>query len=494
MVFVVTAVAQEVSYPLPWNTSYSIANISDQPASVVVDYHDADGVADPTMQRSFPNIPGGGSVTILQATESTLGPGVWSAVVSADQPIAAVVNQQTDAGNGDSQPPFSSYSAASEGAYSVILPSVMHNWFGYHTEIVVQNVGGGEANDVDVEFIPTTFRGCTAGAVGIEITNQQIPQYASKTWSQVSQTALGAPSVPNCSLVEGRFLGAARITSDQPVAVVVNQHTQGKLLTYNGFFGGAYNVTLPAYMRNYFGYYASLTIANPGDEDAEVNITYQSDAQFSIPANKVVTATITVPAGESVVRYDGPGSVAPDTDLAADFPEPGSRFFGSVTLNSDYPIVAMVNQESTPTSGAQAGAYNGFATNEGTGKISVPLIQSAFYGYYTSLTILTVDGGEATVRITYTSDGTYSSVQNQSVSYEHTTVGGFLNRYEGPLASAAQSDILDDPDWVAGGQRRFIGSAIIEVLSGSDIVAYVNSEKSVASIDSMYTFNAFNID
>ena len=489
-----TVGAQGVSYGLPWNTSYQIANLGDDLANVRVDYYDATGVTTAGMSRDFPNVPVGGSITVLQATEATLGTGMWSAVVSADQPIAAVANQQTDSGDGNSQPPFSSYSGASEGAMSVLLPVVMYNWYGYYTEVMIQNVGDGEAT-VNIEYIPTLrVDGCTAGAAYAPA-SIPIPQFAGKMVSQLALTQLGAPEVAGCSAYTGRFLGAAKITSNQPVVAVVNQHVQGKLFTYNGFSSSGTKVVLPAYMRNYYGYYASLTIANPGETDATVKITYSSDATFSNPASETVVVTHTVAAGASVVRYDGPtGNTVADSDLFGTFPNTaGNRFFGSVVLESDVPIVAIVNQEATSTAGAQAGTYNGMFTTEGTGKISVPLIQSGFYGYYTSLTIVTVDGGEATVNITYTSDGSYSSVKNQSETYNYTTVGGFLNRYEGPLASAAQSDLLDDAAWSDGTNRRFIGSAVIEVVSGSDVVAFVNSEKGVAGMDSMYTFNAFNL-
>ena len=72
-----------------------------------------------------------------------------------------------------------------------------------------------------------------------------------------------------------------------------------------------------------------------------------------------------------------------------------------------------------------------------------------------------------------------------------------LNRYEGPYATAAQSDLLDDAAWSDGTNNRFIGSAVIEVTSGSNIVAFVNSESGTAAgastTDSMYTYNAFPV-
>jgi hypothetical protein len=110
---------------------------------------------------------------------------------------------------------------------------------------------------------------------------------------------------------------------------------------------------------------------------------------------------------------------------------------------------------------------------------------------------MSVDGTNPTVEITYTSDGTYSSVKNTSKTYTYTLTNGLLNRYEGTSATAAQSDIRDDATWLSGGNRRFIGSARISVTSGSNIVAFVNSESTTApnasTRDSMYTYNAFNL-
>lgn len=489
-----------VGYDHPWFTSYQIANLGDSSATIQVDYYDESGNTDASMSREFADVAVGGSVTILQSTEDTLGDGVWSAVVSADQPIAAVANQQLDeAGVGSSIPPFSSYSGISEGSTELMVPSVMHNWFGYYTEIIIQNVGSEDATNIDIEYFPTTYGGCLAGATGQTNEDNSISQYASLNVPQLEATELGASGLTgDCEAYNGRFLGSAKITADQPVAVIVNEHVQDKLFTYNGFGGGgSTNLLLPAYMRNYYDYYAATVIANPGTEDATVDLTYTNGPKGNSPTGQeVVEGTHTVPAGESITIYEG------QTDESSDLYDAGYEwgsdysFFGTLAISSTQPVVAMVNQEATSSKGAQAGTYNGMGAAEGSSKVSVPLIQSDFYGYYTSLTIMTVDGGEAELEITYTSDTEYSSVQGHSETYTLSTTDGFLNRYEGPTATSDQSDILDDTAWEdASGNRKFIGSAVIEVTSGSNIVAFVNSESGTAegasSTDSMYTYNAF---
>ncbi len=498
LALVITTVAgAQITYEKATITSYQVVNLGVNKTTIVADYYKSDGTK--AFSNTFTDVPAKGVVTVQQALETGLPSGQFSAVLSAGEPLAAIVNQQLgDTGSGISTAPFSSYSAVSGGAQEVTIPVVMYNWFGYHTELFIQNVSGTPAT-VTIDYKPTALTGCTTGTASTGSAVGTLPASTSKSVSQRDMTGLGAPSATGCTAFTGRFLGAATVKSTGgAIAVIVNQYVQNKLFTYNGFSNtGGTTLVVPAYLRNFYNYYASLTIANPGGTDAQVELTYTPSASLSNPTAAIV-ANYTVPAGKSITIYDGPGTGA--SDLSTAYPNGTTkRFFGTVKIVSknSIPVVAMVNQEATLAAGNQAGAYNAASSSEGTKKISVPLIQSDFYGYYTSLTIATVDGTEANLRITYTSDGTYSSVKNTSKSYEMPTANGVLNRYEGSSASAAQSDLLDDAAWESGGTGRFIGSALIEVISGANIVAFVNSESNSAPMastrDSMYSFNAFNL-
>jgi hypothetical protein len=492
-----TVATAQITYEKPTITSYQVVNLGQQPANIIASYYNSAGTVVST--STYTNVPPSGVVTVLQALDTNLPSGQFSAVLGSNQPLAAIVNQQLgQVGSSVSTAPFSSYTAVSSGAKSVIVPVIMYNWFGYHTEMFIQNVGGQNAANVTITYAPTSIGTCVTGATG-QSEGVTVNPNASVSVSQKNKTNLGAPSVSGCGAYAGRFLGAATITSNVDIAVVVNQYVQDKLFTYNGFTANDAGTTIlaPAYMRNWYNYYASLTIANPGTNDAQVQVIYTPAAGLGVNPNTPTTANHIVPAGKSITIYDGPTGTS---DISSKYPYgTNNRFFGSVKITSlnNQPVVAMVNQEATAAAGNQAGSYNGFAAGSGTQKISIPLIQSDFYGYYTSLTIVSVDGTNPTVKITYTSDRQHSAVKNTSKSYTHTLANGFLNRYEGPAASPAQSDILDDPAWKSGGTGRFIGSAVIEVVSGSNIVAFVNSESNSApqanTRDSMYTYNAFNL-
>ncbi|MBX3049992.1 MAG: hypothetical protein KF753_00885 [Caldilineaceae bacterium] len=494
---ITTVAGAQITYEKATITSYQVVNLGTNPTTIQADYYKSDGTK--AFTNTFTNVPANGVVTVQQALESGLPSGQFSAVLSASEPLAAIVNQQLgETGSGNSTAPFSSYGAISSGSKEVTIPIVMHEWFGYHTELFIQNVSGTAAT-VTIDYKPTSLNGCTTGTATSGNAVGTLPASTAKSVSQKTLTSIAATGLTgSCAAFNGKFLGAATVKSTGgDIAVVVNQYVQDKLFTYNGFSNtGGTTVIFPAYLRNWYNYYASLTIANPGATDATVKLTYTPAAGSNPTA--AITANHTVPAGKSITIYDGPGTGA--SDLSAAYPNgTTNRFFGSVKIEStnSVPVVAVVNQEATAAAGNQAGAYNGASSTEGTKKISVPLIQSDFYGYYTSLTIATVDGTDATVKIKYTSDGTFSSVKNTSKEYTMSTTNGVLNRYEGPPATAAQSDILDDAAWKSGGTGRFIGSAVIEVVSGSNIVAFVNSESNsapqAATRDSLYSFNAFNV-
>ena len=133
LVAIPTVLAQ---YTYPWYTSYMIQNLSTtEEANVVVTYYDSSGVAVSGADQTL-TIAAGGQSTVVQYTDDPNLDGVYSAVVSSDQPVAVIVNQQTaptGLGYMSSTPPFASYTGFDEGSTQVTLPEIMHNWYGYYT-------------------------------------------------------------------------------------------------------------------------------------------------------------------------------------------------------------------------------------------------------------------------------------------------------------------------------------------------------------------------
>jgi hypothetical protein len=470
--------------------------MGDADADINIDYYDDTGSIVTAAHKEYMDVPPGASRLVVQFTDDpALGSGRYSAVVSADQPVAAIVNQQLIPSNATGYnpvPPFSTYSGATEGDLTVTLPAVMYNWYNYYTEFFVMNVGDGDANDVDITYTPGEVSGVKTGASGVDDLNNSIAQFATIQKSQLSMSSLGAPS----GTYANRFLGSATITSDQPIVAVVNQHNTSayKLLTYNGFSGGSTEIADPVHMRNYFGYYTTLLVANPNDTDAHVDLTYTPDTSRSSVSSGTlgpVTVSHTIPQQTALTRYDGPNSSDPQSDL--DDAPVFDVFYGTVSISSDIPVVAQINVEALATGDGQAGSFNGIPVGDATDTIVVPVILADFYGgLYTTLVVQNTTGNPGSCDITYTSDDTYSAVTNQSKTYSHDLpANGSFTVYEGHSGGISIGDINTDSFWVGtGGQRYFLGAA--EISCDVNAVAFVNEESVVKQKDSMYTFNTFN--
>jgi len=491
LVLTSTVSAQYSGYA--WSTAYQVVNMGDAATYINIDYYDTSGNVVSAAHKSYTGVLPGSSRLVVQFTDDpNLPSGRYSAVISAGQPIAAIANQQlvpSGASNYSPAPPFSTYSGQSEGAASITLPAVMYNWYGYYTEFYIMNVGTASATNVDISYIPGTMMGATTGASGVTNNDNTIAQYASLQVSQESLTTLGAPS----GWPAGRFLGSAVITSDQPIIAVVNQHnvTDHKLMTYNGFAGGATDIAAPVHMRGYFGYYSTMLIANPSTTaTAHVNITYTPTGAYNEVSSGTigpVTVAYDIAPQTALTRYDGPGASDDQSDL--DDSPVFTRFYGSVRISSDIDVVVQVNVEAVATGDDQAGSYNGIPIADATQDIVVPVILADFYGYYTTLVVQNATGTAGSCDVTYTSDDTYSAVPGHSATYTHALpASGTFTVYEGRKGAPSGDINLDPTNW--GASTRFLGAAAIHCTVNA--MAIVNEESDVSLRDSMYTFNTFN--
>jgi len=380
----------------------------------------------------------------------------------------------------------------------------MYNYFNFYTEIFVMNVGSGDAN-VRIDYYPGKDGANNMGASGVFETFT-LKQYQSLKKSQQSMSSLGAPA-GNGQYV-GKFFGSAKITANQPLTVVVNEHqpTNYRLQTYNGFGDTDVStvVAAPTIMRDFYGYYTSTTVLNTSATDtACVEAVYTANSASS-PTSGTVTKRFTIGPATSKIRYEGPGSVAPTSDLAG---SGFTRFQGSAKFTSlntgsvdgvtcpatAAPIVVMVNVEANPSGDAQAGSYNGFVVSKGTTKVVVPVIMADFYNFYTVLNVQNLTSTAGSCTVTYTSGDSTSgaAVPSTSKGYTHPlSANGSFVVYEGRKGGQETGDINHDTFWRSGTNKRFIGSAKVECTV--NVVAYVNEEKDISYRDSMYTFNAIN--
>jgi len=160
LIIATNSFAQYIGYS--WGTTYQIVNIGTSKTDIGVNYYDSTGVLDADAIRTFTDIAVGASVKVIQVRDDTnLGSGIYSAVVNAGQPIAAIVNQELYlTGSTSPNPPFSSYSGISpeDAGNKVILPVAMYNYYTYYTEMIIMNVGSSDATDITIDYYPTSIR------------------------------------------------------------------------------------------------------------------------------------------------------------------------------------------------------------------------------------------------------------------------------------------------------------------------------------------------
>ncbi|MFN8485556.1 MAG: hypothetical protein U0768_21145 [Anaerolineae bacterium] len=470
-------------------TGYQVMNLatcSGCDAHVRVDYYGPSGGA-PVKTQNVTIAPGA-SANVQQKTETDLPAGVYSAVLSSDQPIAAVVGQiESDPSTSALvyQAPFSDYTGISLGSTTVSLPSMEVNWYGIDSLARIQNVGDSPAT-VTIQYKAASIGGALAGNPSIQAKTYTIPKYAAMT---LDPTQDAGSLVARTGSFQNRFFGSAVVTSDQPLAAIANETdiTKRMKFTYNGFGDADSGTELlaPAVFWNWYGTFTSLAVANPTSSTCSATITYTAGANSKLiggadGAGQTKPVTFSLAPGESRTAYEG---AANQSDLADKF----QIFNGAARITSSCKLVAKVNQtQSRANADGQlpSGSYNAVPVAALTTTVAAPLIQANWYGYFTSLQCANADTATpASIRIEY------RAADSNEVRTVHHMIpaGGSVTMYEGQCLGEIFSDLACQPD------VHFNGSAIITSEGRQKIACTVNEVGPVHNGDNMSTYNGINI-
>jgi murein DD-endopeptidase MepM/ murein hydrolase activator NlpD len=210
----------------------------------------------------------------------------------------------------------------------------------WYATIHVQNSGEATA-DVSI-----TYYDSNGNEVGdCAVSGDPIPGYGKRDYTpEACAEALG-----------GHYYGAAYISSDQDLAVVVTQEDtiNGRASQYNAFSSGAQTLYIPNVMANWYDWTSSFTVQNVGSDSARIEVHYHveegSDDKDCTLVNLaphrscVVVQDQDEPTGDACQVEDNGCAVVDQTHLIWE---------GSVVLESDQDIVAVVNQEHRPVGGA----------------------------------------------------------------------------------------------------------------------------------------------
>ena len=326
------------------------------------------------------------------------------------------------------------------GLYPIYLPDIMENYEGWNSSIVIRNNSDSETAQVNTTF----FR--YDGA-----------------WVHGQKTDY----LPPKSLVTVDFpgycyycRGSAIVSASQDVSVVVKTvyDSAGRYLVaaYPGETSPATTVYAPYVVRNWFSGNANwrqtsdLVIRNAGNTQANVTVTFY-DAWGSYGNTGQVTRVIPL-QGQVVV---------PGTDIPVWEPN-WNAGLGSAMIASDQPVAVVVNTYIGTTSGNGApntpyllGNYRAFTS--GANKVYVPLTASEYYGYDSSIQVQNASAGTTTFRIKY-----YDMTQEAAV---YTTPTYVLTAYRAMNF------------WRPPGLSNYLGSAVVEVVSGGPVVAFAQYDR-----------------
>lgn len=360
--------AQKFSYV----SGIQIQNLSDQVATIVIDYYVGGTGPDAGTIKTFTDRTIDPNAMIFYFPIPVDGAFNGSVVISSDMPLAAISNilssdYRTQA----------SYVGFTSGSPTVYLPLLDKGNSGWDSWFTIQNTGTADAT------VTITYGDCGS--------NQPAPVVikpgASRSFYQAGESCHTQKIFP------------ATITSTQPIAAVVLRETTSVMTAYSGFSSSSTKPVMPLINSNNGPIQTGVNIFNQSGTSTTVTVSYTpsmagtacSETQ-TISGNSMKTfalfAFASTNAGENCVN--------------------GAKFIGAaaVTANSaDVPLTAVVTQFS-PYDGAM---YGGFNPASATNKVVYPTIFDRRGGQnlWTSLSAMNVGTLSTSVTCTFT-NSTYT--------------------------------------------------------------------------------------
>jgi len=388
----------------------------------------------PTFNPGYAKVYDQGSMSLSGFTHG-------SAVIASGGPVAAVVLEK---GMG-SPNRFDTYASlpSTEASASLALPQIMRNYrsLGYYWNnlIVIQNTSSDTNANVTINF-SADYAGNSAN-LNFSPIEPQTSEYINTS----DLTSLGT------------FYGSATLTSNVPVVAMVNLQTDGSLLCYKGFAGGAtpgsgeiFTGLLYKHIQSYgYDYNSAIMVKDVSGSGSTVRVKYYPSS--GIPSQY---------PGGSPWSYDitlSPGEMR-SIDQRYDMSITTGTYYGTASLEAlSGEIVAISNIRATGTyQPVSSVAVGGSSVT----KVAVPVVYKEHsmlgYSWSTAVGVMNLSGTDATVRVTY-----YPFSGGSSIQYD-TTV------------SANSSINIDQRYDTHISTSTFEGSMTVESLTGQNILALVN--------------------
>jgi hypothetical protein len=343
----------------PYSSALSVQNMSGVVANITLTYYNPDGTVsgtapdtlNPNEAKSYPTLP--------NLTAGFSG----SAVISSDQPLAAISNlNHTSSGTVVARDVFP---GSPNGANTVYLPLLASKlgavsndtWFS------IQNAGGSVAT------VNIVYSDCATGNPA-PLTIQP----------GAAATVNNAPETCHTSHA---FSGT--VTSDQPVVVVVVQekpysvpaYPNGVMFAYSGLTNsGSTSQIFPVVTFNNSGNRSGIQVQNTTATSSDITIAYTPYPPALGGTGTACTEKFTV-GGNQSVTFGWPtwGVTIPPGYAGISDCVRGQRFIGSALISANTANVNVQTVVSQTKDGTNRGAeFVGFQPSQATGKFVMPVL------------------------------------------------------------------------------------------------------------------------
>ena len=350
-----------------WLSGQQVQNVGSASAKIAFTAYDQNGNPTSCDER---NVPAGSSTTWQTSTDCNVAPGfLGSAVVSADQPIAAIVNVN-NVGTGLANGQYQGTDGA-DVAQTIVFPLVKHNHVGRTTTFYVQNASTSSA-DITAQFVmrdgttkSKTFPGIAGNAMVVI------------TPGDVLGGSGGTGQVGSMTVTANQPMAGSALEHETSVPVA-NNLMASKGFTPNDFATKAY---CPLY-RNAFARQKATTglqVQNLSNTAQEITMTF-TPRDGGAPIVKKKTA---------------------DPNGPVTFYAPNEGSIGSVEVTSAGNIAAVINEDGDNKT--KFTTYACFPDSSATAKVNIPLAKEHFLGNTTGIQIQNVGAAPATnIQLVYT--------------------------------------------------------------------------------------------
>lgn len=484
LLFVATALITSNAFAdLPqagWWTGQQVQNVGT--AATTIDVTAYDTGATPVTYSASQSVANGASYTFVPSSFSGMPDGFQgSAVVSAGQPIKAIVNL-TNRQAGTLGIAGGKAAGQYQGIDSTMVdetlyfPLVKGNFYLKTTTFYVQNAGTAAA------VATATFTMQNGDTHTYNIPSIGANQMATFT---VQDATTFNDTLPSGD--PGR-VGSLTVTSAQPLAGVVVEHftteTVGTIVqATRGFTSGDFDdkAYAPVTKNGFYNRFTGVQVQNVSAAAIDVTVTFTGVSHTgatNCDGQTYTNTTTGLAAGASYtfVQRTTSGSNLPEGCLA------------SATITATGNFVATVNESfvTLPATGQRAVTSFAMPDNSATAKISAPLFKDSFYSKNSGLQVQNVGTATATNVVATFQCTTESSASFTAITLPQTIAAGSAMTFINPSTQ---------PTWFTVGNPFVSGHANcgVTVTADQPIVAIVNEAPMGTTDQDTNNYEGFNL-